>query len=236
MLTLEETMAELRSMGEDNIKKILLNHGVKEPFFGVKVENLKKLQKKIKTDYPLAKQLYATGNADAMYLAGLVTDDNQMTVADLRQWVRQAESDTISDCTVPWVASQGKYGYQLALEWIDDPEPHVAAAGWSALSCHVTLTPDDKLDIPMLKRILDRVVATIHSADDRIGRKMNSFVIALGSYVAPLTDEAVAAAKKIGVVKYIKDGTACKTPDAVEYIMKVKNKGAIGKKKKEVKC
>jgi len=236
MITVEETMSELRSMGEENIKKILLKHGVKEPFFGVKVENLKKLQKKIKTNYELAKGLYATGNADAMYLAGLVADDDRMTVADLQQWVKQANSDNICDYTVPWVASQGKYGYQLALEWIDDPEPHVAAAGWSTLSCHVALTPDEMLDIPGLKSLLDRVVAAIHMADSRIGRKMNGFIIAVGSYVALLTGEAMAAAKKIGVVKYTIDGTACKTPDATEYILKVKNKGTIGKKKKEVKC
>lgn len=236
MLTVEETMAELRSMGEENIKKILLKHGVKEPLFGVKVENLKKLQKKIKTDYSLAKELYATGNADAMYLAGLVADDDRMTIADLQQWVKQAHSDNISEYTVPWVASQGKYGYQLALEWIDDTEPHVATAGWSTLSCYVALTPDDKLDIPLLKKILERVVATIHSADNRIRRKMNAFIIALGSYVAPLSDEAIAAARKIGTVTCTVDGTACKVPDAVEYIMKVKNKGLVGKKKKEVKC
>jgi len=236
MLTVEETMSELCSMGEDNIKKILLKHGVKEPLFGVKVENLKKLQKKIKTDYPLAKQLYATGNADAMYLAGLVTDDDQMTLADLRQWVKQANSDNICDYTVPWVAAQGNYGYQLSLEWIDDPEIHIAAAGWSTLSCHVALTADDSLDIPLLRKILDRVVATIHTSDNRIRRKMNAFVIALGIYVAPLTEEVIAAAKKIGVVNYEAEGTACKAADAVEYIMKVKNKGAIGKKKKEVKC
>lgn len=236
MLTLEETMSELRAMGEENIKNILLKHGVKEPLFGVKVENLKKLQKKIKTNYQLAKDLYATGNADAMYLAGLVADDDRMTVADLQQWVRQALSDNICDYTVPWVASQGKYGYQLALEWIDDQEPRIAAVGWSTLSCHVALTADDKLDISLLRKLLDRVVATIRMADQRVGRRMNGFVIALGSYVAPLTEEAIAAAKKMGVLKYTVDGTACKTPDAAEYIMKIKNKGAIGKKKKEVKC
>lgn len=236
MLTVEETMAELRSMGEDNIKKILLKHGVKEPLFGVKVENLKKLQKKIKTDYHLAKQLYATGNADAMYLAGLVADDDQMTLADLRQWVKEAHSDNICDYTVPWVAAQGKYGYQLALEWVDDTEPYIAAAGWSTLSCHIALTADDKLDIALLKKILDRVVANIHTAESRVRYRMNAFVIALGSYVAPLSDEALVAAKKIGVVTYTTEGTACKVPDASEYIMKIKNKGLIGKKKKEVKC
>ncbi len=59
-------MEELRSHGSESIKKILLNHGVKEPFFGVKVEYLKPIQKRVKMDYQLAKDLFATGNADPM--------------------------------------------------------------------------------------------------------------------------------------------------------------------------
>lgn len=80
-MTIKEIMTELQSKGSESIKKILLKHGVKEPFFGVKVEYLKPIQKKIKMDYQLAKDLYATGNADAMYLAGLIADDKKMTKA-----------------------------------------------------------------------------------------------------------------------------------------------------------
>jgi hypothetical protein len=32
------------------------------------------------------------------------------------------------------------------------------------------------------------------------------------------------------------NGTACKIPDAGEYIRKAQDKGVIGKKKKTVKC
>src|SRR5476649_1275660 len=117
-MTVNEIMAELQTMGSDSIKKILLKHGVKEPFFGVKVEHLKTIQKKVKTNYQLAKDLYATGNADAQYLAGLITDDSKMTKADLRAWAEQALSDNISGNTVPWVAAESNYGYEMGMEWI----------------------------------------------------------------------------------------------------------------------
>jgi hypothetical protein len=64
---------------------------------------------------------------------------------------------------------------------------------------------------------------------------MNSFVIAVGSYVKPLTDLAVQTAKKIGTVTVDLPGD-CKLPSAVEYIKKVQDRGAIGKKRKTVKC
>jgi len=49
-MTLKKVMSELQSYGNEGIKKILLKHGVKEPFFGAKVEHLKIIQKKIKKD------------------------------------------------------------------------------------------------------------------------------------------------------------------------------------------
>jgi hypothetical protein len=48
--------------------------------------------------------------------------------------------------------------------------------------------------------------------------------------------EAVAAANKIGAVYVDTSGTACKVPDAITYIDKVKARGSLGKKKKTVKC
>ncbi len=235
-MAVQEIMAELKSFGDEGVKKIWLKHGIKEPFFGVKIEHLKTIQKKVKTDYELAKGLFATGNTDAMYLAGLITDDLKMTKADLQTWVRQAVSNNISEYTVPWVAAGSKYGFELALEWIDASEEYIAAAGWATLSNLVALKPDSELDIPALKQMMDRVIQNISSSADRVKYTMNGFIIAAGSYVTALTENAIAAANKIGTVTIDKNGTACKVPGVIEYIDKMKSKGTLGKKKKMVKC
>ena len=49
-MTANDVMAELQKYGSESIKKIFTKHGAREPFFGVKVEYLKTLQKKIKRD------------------------------------------------------------------------------------------------------------------------------------------------------------------------------------------
>src|SRR5437667_3050665 len=85
-----DILAELQSYGSEQTKKTLMNHGAREPFFGVKVADLKKIQKRIKKDYQLALDLYATGNSDAMYLAGLIADDEKMTKKDLQRWAEGA--------------------------------------------------------------------------------------------------------------------------------------------------
>jgi 3-methyladenine DNA glycosylase AlkD len=236
LLTAKQIMDDLKSHGSDSIKKILLKHGVKEPFFGVKIEHLKTIQKQVKKDYALAKELYATGNADAMYLAGLIADDEKMTKTDLQTWVRQALSANIVEHTVPWVAAGSPHGYELALEWIDSPEDRIAVAGWSTLGDLVSLLPDQDLDLPKLKALITRVAASIHSAGNRVRYTMNGFLIAVGSFVPALTADALAAAKKIGPVSVDMNGTACLVPDVTAYIQKVKDKGTLGKKKKTVKC
>ena len=163
-MTTQQIMTELEKLGTPSIKKILLNHGVREPLFGVKVGDMKPIQKKIKMDYQLAKELYSTGNADAQYLAGLIADDAKMSKADLQTWVKQALSRNISEYTVPWVAAGSPHGYDLAKEWIDSPTEHISAAGWSTLANLVALQPNEKLDLPGLRTLLARAAKTLRSA------------------------------------------------------------------------
>jgi 3-methyladenine DNA glycosylase AlkD len=235
-MNVDEVMAQLQAMGSESIKKILLKHGVKEPFFGVKVEHLKTIQKKVKTDYELAKGLFETGNADAMYLAGLITDDAKMTKADLQRWVQLALSNNIGEYTVPWVAAGSPYGFELGLEWIYSPEERIAASGWATLANLVSLKPDSELDMDELKALLTRIGHTIHSSPNRVRYQMNSFIIATGAYVSALTAEALATAKNNGTVMVDMNGTACKVPAAADYIKKARDKNPDAKKKKTVKC
>jgi hypothetical protein len=90
-MNVEQVLAELKPLGSENYKRLLCNnHGVREPCFGVKIGELKKIEKRIKKDYRLALDLYDTGNYDAMYLAGLIADDAQMTKRDLQRWAENA--------------------------------------------------------------------------------------------------------------------------------------------------
>jgi len=231
-----EIVAELESLGSPSIKKLLLKHGAKEPFLGVKIEELKKIQKRIKKDHQLALDLYDTGISDAMYLAGLIADDAKMTKKDLEKWVKQAHWSMISESTVPWVATGSKHGLELARKWIDSREENIAAAGWCTLSGLVSIKEDEELDLDELRGLLHRVATTIHQQPNRVRYVMNSFVISVGAYVSALTEEAIKTARAIGTVSVDMGETACKVPDAVEYIKKIEARGSLGKKKKTVKC
>jgi 3-methyladenine DNA glycosylase AlkD len=235
-MTADQIVAELKTLGNENIKRILLRHGAKEPFFGVKITDLKKIQKRIKHDYQLSLDLYDTGISDAMYLAGLIADDAKMTKKDLEKWAKQAHWGMLCDYTVPWVASGNKHGWDLALKWIDSPQEKLQRMGWATLSSIISVRPDEELDLAALKKLLARVVKTIHDQPDLVRYVMNGFVISLGSYVLPLHTDAVAAAKKIGKVEVDVGDTDCQVPFAPDYIAKVKARGSLGKKRKSAKC
>ena len=235
-MTAAEIVETLKPMGTDGYKKVLRNHGVKEPFFGVKIEELKKIQKRVKTDYRLALDLYDTGIYDAMYLAGLIADDAKMTKKDLRRWLEEATCAALGQFTVAWVAAGSNHGRELALEWIESRNENVASAGWATLSSLVSIKDDTDLDLPELKQLLQRVQKTIHEQPDPVRYVMNGFVIAVGSYVRELTDFALQVARKIGPVTADLGDTACKVPSAPEYIEKVRARGSIGKKRKTAKC
>jgi 3-methyladenine DNA glycosylase AlkD len=231
-----EILAALRPLGLASYKKVLLNHGTPESCYGVKISELKVFQKRIRRDYQLALDLYDTGVYDAQYLAGLIADDEKMTKKDLQRWVRKADCSGLSECTVPWVAAEGKHGHELAMEWIESKDERIASSGWATLSCLVALREDAELDIAELKRLLQRVRKTIHSAPNRVRSVMNNFVIAVGTYVKALTPAAIESARKIGVVSVEMGNTSCKVADAETYIGKVKARGSLGKKRKTVKC
>ena len=229
-------LEELKPLGSESYKRVIFDHGVAEPCFGVKVSDLQKIVKRIKKDYQLALDLYDTGNYDAMYLAGLIADDAQMTKADLQRWVANAYCVPLCGSTVAWVTAGSRYGWELGLEWIDSKKPLVAAAGWATLGSLVAIKGDEELELAELKRLLQRVQKNILQAPDAARRQMNSFIIAVGSYVSPLTGTAIQIGEQIGPVTADVGNTACQVPFAPEYIRKVEKRGSIGKRRKTAKC
>jgi len=235
-MTTQQIMIELEKKGSASIKKIFLNHGVKEPLFGVKISDLKVIQKKVKKDHQLAMELFATGNYDAMYLAGLIADESKMSKKDIQQLAEKATSSAMCEYTVSWVAAESAYGWELGIKWIESPKETIASAGWNTLSCVIAMKADEELDIPLIRKLLQRVQKEIHTAQNRVRYTMNGFVIHVGGYIKELNKEALAVAQKIGAVTVDMGGTACLVPSANDYIKKMETKGSIGKKKKTVKC
>lgn len=236
MTILDEVMDKLESMGSEQTKMTFMRHGATEPLYGVKVGDLKKLVKEVKKDQQLARALYETGNSDAMYLAGLTVDPKTIAKSTLQDWVRKADWYMIAEYTVAWLAAESPYAVELAAEWIESPEEMVAVCGWSTYANYVSIAADDRLDTEELRRLLQRVEASVHRERNRVRYTMNGFVIAVGTYVAALHEEAAEVAAAIGKVDVNVGQTACKVPLASAYIRKVRDAGKIGAKRQTCIC
>lgn len=235
-MTLREVMCELENMGQEQFRRIFKNQGAPEPLFGVKVEQLKIIQKRTGKDHLLSLELFATGYSDAQYLAGLIADEQVITAGDLRQWAHTASWHMISENTVAWVAAESAHGWQLSREWINSADTRLQSTGWATLCSLLSITPDAQLDKAWLSRQLHLVAASIDAAAGRVRYTMNGFVIACGCFVPDLTATALATAAMMGKVDVYQGKTACKVPDASAYINKCVERGSLGKKKKMARC
>jgi 3-methyladenine DNA glycosylase AlkD len=230
-MTLKSVMKELEGYGNKQTKEIYIRHGASEPLYGVTIADLKKIVKKIKTNHALALELYDTGNSDAMYLAGLIADPNIVSRDELREWAKRAYWYMLSEYTVAGLAADSPHGWKLGIEWINSDQEMIEAAGWATLSYWVSLKPDSELHMDALSEFMQLVSEKISTSKNRVRYTMNGFVISVGSYITPLSEEAIGIARQIGKVEVDMGGTACKVPLAEEYINKVISSSRLGKKR-----
>ncbi|MGH9741997.1 MAG: DNA alkylation repair protein [Candidatus Acidiferrum sp.] len=238
MATATSIMAELKKKGREQTRKIYARHGMAtDNMFGVSVADLKIIAKTIKRQQPLACELYETGNLDAMYLAGMVADGSQMTAKQLTAWADGAANfQMIAEYTVPWVTVENASARELAMQWMKSKKERVACSGWCTYSGLLSTKPDDELDLKEIESLLSAVVKAIKSAQNRVRYTMNGFVIAVGTYMKPLSKQAKAAARQIGEVSVDVGDTACSVPLAIAYIEKAEAAGRVGKKRKTIRC
>ncbi|MBI3236036.1 MAG: DNA alkylation repair protein [Bacteroidetes bacterium] len=235
-MTCSEILGQLKQLENLKTKSVLLKHGAKEPFNGVRIEDLKKIARKNKGDHELSLELYKTGNTDAMFLAGLIADPKKMSKADLDEWAEGAYWYMLSENPVAWVTAESNYGMEMSLKWIESKKEFVADAGWATLSSIASIKPDKELDLKLYKTLLERVSKTMQSSPNRVRYSMNMFVIAVGGYIASLTEEALTIGAKIGRVNVNMGGVASKVPVVKDSIANMEKKGQIGLKKKHAKA
>lgn len=234
--TVSEVLEELQNVGSEQTKKTYLRHGAREPLFGVTTQNLKKIMKKTGKDYMLAMALYASGNYDAMYFAGMITESQKMTKDDFEEWMKAAYCQGIADYTVAVTLAETSFATELADAWIHRSRSLYRSAGWSCYCWLLGNRPDEFFQVDNIRKMLTYVENLIHQEENRVKYAMNSFVIAVGISYIPLHEYAYEIAHRIGVIAVDMGDTNCKTPSAQAYIKKAMDAHRIGFKRKYVRC
>ncbi|OAS82752.1 MULTISPECIES: DNA alkylation repair protein [Metabacillus] len=235
-MDLEIVMQELEALGKERTKKTYISNGAHEPLFGVATGAMKPLAKKIKKNQPLAEQLYATGNYDAMYFAGIIADPMIMTEEDFDRWIDAAYFYMLSDYVVAVTLAETEFAQVVADKWIASGEELKMSAGWSCYCWLLGNRPDSEFSESSIAGKLDQVKNTIHDSPDRTKSAMNNFIYTVGISYLPLHDKAVETAKAVGPVQIKRDKKKSSILHASENIQKELDRGKLGFKRKYVRC
>ncbi|SFF17480.1 3-methyladenine DNA glycosylase AlkD [Paenibacillus catalpae] len=235
-MNLEEVMQELEGLSKERTKKIYLSNGAHEPLFGVATGEMKPIFRKIKLNQPLAEQLYATGNYDAMYFAGIIADPKAMTEADFERWIDGAYFYMLSDYVVAVTLSEADIAQEVSDKWIASGEELKMSAGWSCYCWLLGNRPDSEFSEEKIAGMLELVKDSIHDAPERTKYAMNNFLYTVASSYLPLHDKAVETAKEVGPVEVGKGTAKNKLINASVNIQKAVDKGQLGFKRKHVRC
>ncbi|MGG1637955.1 DNA alkylation repair protein [Paenibacillus sp. FSL K6-3182] len=235
-MNLEMVMQELETLGKDRTKKIYQSNGAQEPLFGVATGQMKPIFKKTKINQPLAEQLYATGNYDAMYFAGIIADPNAMTEADYDRWMDGAYFYMLSDYVVAVTLAEADIAQEVADKWIASGEELKMSAGWSCYCWLLGSRPDDEFTESKMANLLETVKNTIHDAPERTKYAMNNFIYTVGVSYMRLHDKAMEIALEVGPVEVNRDKKKSSFLVASEQIQKAVDKQRLGFKRKHVRC
>lgn len=235
-MELNEIMKELESLGKERTKKHYVSQGAKEPLFGVATGAMKPIVKKIKKNQQLAEELYATGNYDAMYLAGMIAEPEVMTKEDFERWIDKAYFYMISDFIVAVTLAETDIAFEVADGFINSGKELVMSAGYSCYEWLIGNRKDSEFERDKILSMLELVEKTIHMQPNRTKVAMNRFVIAVGVSYVPLHEEALRTAERIGVVSIALGTKESIQPNAFENIKSETEKGRLGFKRKNVRC
>lgn len=235
-MDLHSVMQELEELGKERTKKMYMSNGAHEPLFGVATGAMKPIAKKIKINQPLAEELYATGNYDAMYFAGIIADPKAMTESDFDRWMDDAYFYMLSDYVVAVTLAEAEIAQEVADKWIASGEELRMSAGWSCYCWLLGNRPDVYFSDSKIANMLEMVKNTIHNSPERTKSAMNNFLYTVGFSYVPLHEKAVEIAKAIGPVEMKRDKKKSSILNAYENIQKEIDRGKIGFKRKYVRC
>lgn len=213
-MTLTETLTQLESLGSEKMREFNSKHGVGTNQFGLKMGDIRAVAKKIKTNHPLALELWNTGNIDARFLAILIADPKKLTLEELENMVKSERFTHVADWLYTYVIKLYPDNEILRLKWMQSDDAMCARAGWSLTSGCVARNPD-VLDLPA---ILDRIETEMPLAAPEVQWTMNSTLAQIGIRFPEYRERALSIGEKLEIYRDYPVSKGCTSPFAPIWI------------------
>lgn len=209
--TVPEALGELAALEDPKMRAANEKRGDDH---GINLSRLRALAKRIKTDQPLAQELWATGETPAQLLALLICRPRDFSADELDAMLRETRAPKVNDWFVNYVAKKTPLAEELRLRWFDDRDPTVAAAAWSLTTVRVMKDPEG-LD---LLHLLDLIERDMKDAPSRLQWAMNETLANIGIFHPEHRARALEIGEHLQVLADYPTPPGCTSPFAPLWI------------------
>ncbi|PRB14862.1 DNA alkylation repair protein [Microbacterium sp. MYb62] len=210
-MTVPEALGELAALEDPKMRAANEKRGDDH---GINLSRMRALAKRIKTDQPLAQELWATGETPARLLALLICRPRDFTADELDAMLRETRPPKVNDWFVNYVAKKSPLAEEMRLRWFADPDPTVAAAAWSLTTVRV-MKDADGLDLPHL---LDLIERDMKDAPARPQWAMNETLANIGIFHPEHRARAREIGERLQVLADYPTAPGCTSPFAPSWI------------------
>lgn len=218
-----KVMKELKAAGHPRTAQAYVRGGAQGEVFGVSYASLKSLVKKVENDQELAQKLWESGNHDARVFACWVADENEVDLKLLDTWCRDVTDHGLGS-ELAGLAAYVDAAAMCSRKWRKAKAELKCAMGWIVLTSIATQPDRSQAEGGVtdeeLRECLVRIEDRIKDSPNRVRMRMNQALIAIGCR-SSMTKEALAVAKRVGIVDVDYGDRSCKTDVAYDKIKRV---------------
>lgn len=213
-MNLQDSLSTLESLADEKVRKQHLKSGARENLFGAKMGDIRTLAKKIKSDHPLALELWKTENIDARMLAILILNPKELSPEEIEKMVSSETFAWAADWFYNYIVKEYPTKEQFREKWINSNDKMLARAGWSLTSGRIAREPEG-INIP---EILDRIESEMQNLPTEIQWTMNSALVQVGIHHPNYRERALAIGEKLGIYRDYPVSKGCTSPFAPIWI------------------
>jgi 3-methyladenine DNA glycosylase AlkD len=213
-ITVDELMVELGALEDPKAREVNERHGDDH---GVNLGKLRTIAKRLKTQHPLALELWRTGNTPARLLALLICRPKAFDLDELDAMLREARIPKVHDWLVNYAVKKNPHAEDLRVVWFSDTDPVVASAGWALTTERVAKHPEGL----HLGELLDIIEAQMKDAPDRLQWAMNNTLAQIGISHAEHRARAIDIGERLEVLKDYPTPPNCTSPFAPIWITEI---------------
>ncbi len=213
-MTTAEAIAKLEALSDEKVRARNTRNGAHDNQFGVKLGEIRKVAKELKSDHELGMALWQTGNIDARLLATLLVKPEAISADEMDEMVRSETFPQIADWLNSYVVKKHPENEELRQRWLATDHAMAARSGWFLTTERIMRSPEG-LD---LSAILDRIESEMGSVAPETQWTMNTSLAEIGIRFPEHRDRAISIGESLGVFRDYPVSKGCTSPFAPIWI------------------